>query len=361
MSSPTRAYFDYNATAPLYDVARAKLLEALDITSNPSSIHSHGRAGRKLIEDARSSIGEIFDITPNQIIFTSGATEANNTILKGFQGKRILVAATEHLSVIESGVDVTIIPVDENGIVNLDSLTELLKAEPTTLVSVMYVNNETGIIQPVKEIAKIVHEHGALFHCDAAQAVGRISFTRASVDADFITITAHKFGGMIGTGAIIFKPQISVPVLLHGGGHERRQRAGTMNFIAISAFGEACREAISRIEQFQKLEIWRNEIEEILVKNHYPVFGQKTDRVANTICFAHNKKDSQTLMMAFDLNGISLSSGSACSSGTVQESRVLKAMSVPTTYLHNNLRLSMGWNTTRADIDLFLTIWDKIR
>lgn len=369
MSPVPSAYFDHNATTNLRGCARHAMDLAHDSTGNPSSIHTAGRAARKFVEDARMQIGLVFDVSPNQIIFTSGATEANNQIIKGFAGKRILIAATEHLSIIESAqviaevsnTDIQLIPVDEHGVINLSALADLLTAAPTALVSAMYVNNETGILQPVAEIAALAHKHGALFHCDAVQAVGRIPFTRASIDADFITITGHKFGGPLGAGAIIFKPQTNVPVHLHGGGHERRLRAGTLNYPAIAGFGAACAEAVNQISAFQKLSIFQDQIEQALVQNHYPVFGKSASRVSNTIAFAHDKKDSQTLMMAFDLNGICLSSGSACSSGAIKDSRVLTAMGVDPQYLRRNLRLSMGWTTTQKDVDLFLKIWDKIR
>jgi cysteine desulfurase len=361
MSSTPRAYFDHNASAPLRPCARAIMVEAMDITSNPSSIHADGRVGRKYIETARRVIGETFDVSPNQIIFTSGATEANNTILKGFAGKRILVGATEHLSVLESGVPVTSIPVDENGIIKLDELENLLRDNVTALVSVMYVNNETGVIQPISDIAALAHKYGALFHVDAVQAYGRIPFTREVINADFITISSHKIGGPLGAGAIIFKPQTTVPVLLHGGGHERRQRAGTENFMAIAGFGAASIDAVNQIPEFQKLSVWRDAIEIKLVADGCMIFGNIAARVSNTICFAHPTKDSQTMLMAFDMNGISLSSGSACSSGTIKPSHVLQAMNIAPDLINRALRLSFGWNTTQNDIDLFLKIWDKVR
>ena len=361
MPSHPRAYFDYNASAPLRASARAIMIEAMDVVSNPSSIHADGRAGRKYIETARRVIGETLDVSPNQIIFSSSATEANNTIIKGFSGKRILVSASEHLSVLETGTAVTIIPIDENGIVKLDELEKLLRAEPTHLVSVMYVNNETGVINPIADIAKLAHAHGALFHCDAVQAYGRIAFTRQSIDADLITLSSHKIGGPMGAGAILFKPQTPVPVLIHGGGQERRQRAGTENFAAIAGFGAASAEAVNTLSNFEKLAAWRDEIEAHLISTGCSIFGQAAPRAGNTISFAHPAKDSQTLLMALDVNGTSLSSGSACSSGTIQPSHVLKAMNVAPDLIKGALRLSMGWNTTRGDIDFFLRIWDKVR
>lgn len=361
MPQTQRAYFDHNASAPLRASARAIMIEAMDVVSNPSSIHAEGRAGRKYIETARRQIGETLDVSPNQIIFTSGATEANNTILKGFSGQTILVGSTEHLSVLESGVNVITIPVDDQGLIDVNKLSSLMITHRPHVVSIMYVNNETGVIQPIEQIAKIVHDHGALFHCDAVQAYGRIPFTRASIDVDFITISSHKIGGPLGAGAIIFKPQTNVPVLLHGGGQERRQRAGTENFIAIAGFGAASHEAVHSINDFEKLRSKREMIEENLRASGCTIFGETAPRISNTISFAHPTKDSQTLLMALDMNGIALSSGSACSSGTIKPSHVLKAMNISPTLINNALRLSMGWNTTQEDIDFFLQIWDKVR
>jgi cysteine desulfurase len=361
MSASKLTYLDYNASAPLRVSARTKIIEALDVTSNPSSIHAAGRMGKKFIEDARRIISELFDVSSGQIIFTSSATEANNTILKGFQGQTILVSATEHLSILSCGVPVNIIPVDQNGILKLDALEALLKNSDVGLVSVMFVNNETGVIQPIKEIADLVHKYGVLLHVDAVQAVGRISFTREAIDADFITISSHKVGGALGAGAIIFKPKLTVPKLIEGGGQEKRQRAGTENFAAIAAMGEAVRDSIHSIEEFQKLEIWRDEIETELLKTDCVIFGRHTTRVANTICFSNGGKNSQVLLIGFDLAGIALSSGSACSSGSVQESHVLKSMEQSSTLIQSALRLSMGWKTSRTDIEVFLKTWDKLR
>lgn len=362
MVQPARAYLDYNASAPIRAAAKARVLEALEVTSNPSSLHYAGRMGRKFIEDARREIGSIFDVDAAQIIFTSSATEANNTILKGFHGRRILVSATDHLSVTASGASgIAFIPVDEEGLVNLKALDELLRSGDVGLVSVMMVNNETGIVQPVAEIANMAHKYGALFHSDCVQAVGRIPFTRASIEADFITISAHKLGGALGAGAIIFKARTPVPKLIEGGGQEKRQRAGTENFAAIYAFGAACAEAANGINEFQKLNNFRERIELKLTADGYKIFGSNAPRVANTICFAHGMKDSQILLMGFDLDGVALSSGSACSSGAVTPSHVLKAMGASDSAMRSALRLSMGYKTTDEDVDLFLKIWDKLR
>ena len=362
MSARALCYLDYNASAPLRAAAKARMLDALDVTSNPSSIHSLGRAGRKFIEDARREIASVFAVDAAQIIFTSSATEANNTIIKGFSGRQILVAATDHLSVTASGADnVSLIPVDEHGLINMAALDELLRAGDVALVSVMMVNNETGVIQPVAEIADLAHKYGALFHSDCVQALGRVPFTRASINADFITLSAHKIGGALGTGAIVFKAGLQVPKLIEGGGQEKRQRAGTENFASIAAFGAACVEAVQSITEFQNLRIFQKQIEDELLMHSYPIFGAAAPRVANTISFAHGAKDSQVLLMGFDLAGICLSSGSACSSGSVTESHVLKAMRVPAHYGRSTLRLSMGYQTTQEDVDLFLKLWDKLR
>ncbi|MEK7801881.1 MAG: aminotransferase class V-fold PLP-dependent enzyme, partial [Pseudomonadota bacterium] len=212
-------YLDHNATTPIRPPARDAVIAAMDVIGNASSTHFHGRECRKIIETARRQIASTLDVGNGQIIFNSGATEGNNTILKGFAGKRILVSATEHPSIIESGTIVETIAVDENGLIDLNAFSEQLRnGIPPALVSVMYVNNETGVIQPITDIAKLAKESGALIHSDCVQAYGRIPFTRESLGVDIITISSHKIGGPQGVGALVIAPHIQIPKLLEGGG-----------------------------------------------------------------------------------------------------------------------------------------------
>ncbi len=353
-------YFDHNATTPIRPCAIAAMTLALFEVGNPSSIHSFGRGARKHIETARKIIGDTLDVSAGQVFFNSGATEGNNTIIKGFAGKRILVSAIEHPSVIDCGATVEQIPVTTDGIVDMAAFEKMVTTgTPPALVSVMLVNNETGVIQPVAEISKIAKSVGALMHCDAVQGYGRIQFTRESLGVDFLTLSSHKIGGTQGVGAVIVSPNTSLPKLLTGGGQERRSRAGTENVAGIAGFGAAALEAVTSLSDFQTLSVLRDKIEtEISKSAQVKIYGQNTNRVANTISCTVDGISGDTLLMAFDVEGIALSSGSACSSGTVKFSHVLKAMGVNGGAA---LRISLGWTTTEQDVEQFLTVWNKLR
>lgn len=357
------AYLDYNATAPIRPEVIGLMSELMTETGNASSVHGPGRQARKRIEDARAQIARAFEVGPQQIIFNSGATEGNNTILNGFAGQRILVSAIEHASVIDSGVTAELIPVTEDGIVDIQAFKKLLQQDPKpALVSVMLVNNETGVIQPIHEISRLAKEAGAVVHTDAVQAVGRIAFTREQLGVDFITLSAHKFGGPQGVGAIIMAPKAPLPKLLRGGGQERRQRAGTENVAGIAGFGLAVELAQAQLEQFQKLSAKRARIEDHLRgHNTVRVHGRNAPRVANTTSVSLTGTSSETLLMALDLEGIAVSTGSACSSGTVKPSHVLLAMGVPEEEARCSLRISLGWNTSDENVEDFIAAWDKVR
>ena len=357
-------YLDYNATTPIRPEVISRMAEVMAIPGNASSIHGPGRTARKVIEDARAQLAATLDVGAQQIIFNSGATEGNNTLLKGFAGQRVLVSAIEHASVIESGVKTEIIPVTPDGVIDLEAYKRILyNGEKPGLVSVMLVNNETGVIQPIKEIAALAHEAGALIHTDAVQALGRIPFTRESLGVDFITLSAHKLGGPQGAGAIIMAPKAPLPKLIHGGGQERRQRAGTENIAGIAGFGLAAELAAAQRDTYQELAKKRASLEDFLLSstNTLRIHGRNSPRVANTISLSLTGTTSETLLMAFDLEGVALSSGSACSSGTVKPSHVLLAMGVPEEEAKCSLRISFGWNTSDTDLEDFKIAWDKVR
>lgn len=355
-------YFDHNATTPIRPAAVEAMTSALSEVGNPSSIHSFGRGARKVVETARKIIGDALDVSSGQVFFNSGATEGNNTILKGFGGKRILVSSVEHPSVIECGVPVDRIPVTQDGIVDLDEFQRMVTATSPALVSVMMVNNETGVIQPIADIARIAKAAGAIVHCDAVQAFGRIPFTRESLGVDFITLSSHKIGGPMGSGAIVVAPHASLPKLMEGGGQERRSRAGTENVPGIAGFGAAAAAAVADIPSFSRLSALRDRIETELLKSpRVTIYGRKAQRVSNTISCTVDGIAGDTLLMAFDIEGIALSSGSACSSGTVKFSHVLKAMGVPERQNCAALRISLGWTTTEKEVELFLTVWNNLR
>jgi len=358
-------YLDYNATAPMRPEAIALMSEAMAHAHNASSVHQSGRAGRRYVEEARAQISELTDCPTAQIIFNSGATEGNNTVLRHFAenypDEQILVSAIEHPSVIEAIPNATTIPVTQNGIVDLDALEDLLK-DKTSLVSTMFINNETGIIQPIKEISSLAHKHGALMHVDGVQAAGRIAIDMPALGIDFLTLSAHKLGGPQGVGALCLGLCGVTPTLLHGGGQEKSARAGTENVSGIAGFGKAAELAFANIEAYQtQTTALQKQLEDALSKyDGVKIYGQNSDRAGNTTLISLPGISSETLLMAFDLEGIAISNGSACSSGKVEPSHVLKAMDESDEAASGALRISTGWNSREEDINAFLATFDKI-
>jgi cysteine desulfurase len=353
-------YLDHNATSPLKPAVRDALHDALDSFGNASSIHHHGREARKQIEKAREHIASLTDARPANVIFTSGGTESNNTILSAFQAtKKIAVLATEHPSVLQSIEDKTILPVDQNGLIKIDFLKDFLSnnSNGSVFLSIQHVNSETGIIQPIRAIADLAKSHGALLHTDSVQAAGRLSVSMKQLGVDFMTLSGHKMGGPQGSGALIAADLKPFMPFLKGGGQERRRRAGTENTNAITGFGVAAQIALDTVNDERKrlLEIKRY-LEQRLVDlmPDTTIFGERSLRVCNTTNFTVPDHTAETLLMYFDLNGVSLSSGSACSSGSIEPSHVLTAMGYDKKTATSALRLSMGWNTTKDDIDYFL-------
>ncbi len=353
-------YLDYNATAPLRPEAIAAVGVAMAAPHNASSVHSYGRAAHKMIEDARVNVAALVNCPPAQVIFNSGATEGNNTVLKYFAKEHILVSAIEHPSVLESAPNAEKIPVDKNGVIDLNALETLLKAKKTGLVSVMMVNNETGVIQPVDKISALAKKHGAFFHCDAVQAAGKISIDMSPGHIDFLTLSAHKIGGPQGAGALCLGLCGITPTLLDGGGQEKKARPGTQNTAAIAGFGAAAQIAVRDLTTTQKTtEELRSILENALCKinNNIVIHSKNAPRISNTTLFSLPGASSETLLMAFDLEGIALSNGSACASGSVKPSHVLKAMGADAS---GTIRVSTGWASTQGDIDQFLTALEKI-
>ena len=350
-----RAYLDHNATSPLRPRAKAAMVAAMDVGGNASSVHGEGRAARKLLSDAREKLGFWFGCLPQMITFTSGGTEANNMALRGVAVERILVSAVEHHSVLAaakvSGKAVEIIPVDKYGRVELSALEKML-AGPKALVSVMIANNETGVIQPIDEIAPIVQAAGSLLHVDAVQAVGKRQVNFGLVGVDMMTVAAHKVGGPTGIGALIIRDGLVVEPLLLGGGQELRRRAGTENLVNIAGFAALADEPqVDTNELTAKLEA---ALEDVII------FSGGVERLCNTTNFAMPGMNAETLLMNFDLEGVALSSGSACSSGKVAASHVLSAMGVSAELSKAAIRISLGWNTSDEDINHFISAWRKI-
>ena len=375
-----RAYLDWNATAPLRPQARAVMTEALDLTGNPSSVHSEGRAARGAVERARAQVAALVGADAAQVTLTSGGTEANMMALspgwsagksstKGHTGfDRLLVSAIEHPSAGQGGrfpADrIETIAVTAQGVVDLDALRGQLQAGGPALVSVMLANNETGVIQPIRAIADLVQAAGGLLHVDAIHAPGRIPCDINALDADLLTISGHKLGGPKGAGALVRHEglHLSDP-LIRGGGQERGLRAGTEDVAAIAGFGAAAEAAAAAREtdaaQMARLQ-QRLEAGIRAATPEATIFGQDTQRLPNTTLFTHPGLKAETAVIAFDLEGVAVSSGSACSSGKVQPSHVLAAMGVEPNLARGAIRISTGYATGEAEIDHCLKAWIKL-
>jgi cysteine desulfurase len=352
-----RVYLDHNATSPLKESARQAMLSALELTGNASSVHAEGRQAHALLDDAREAVGRAVGAIAPMVVFTSGGSEANNLALKGAPAERLIISAIEHPSVLEaarnSGKEVDILPVDGEGVVDLKGLERLLAAGPKTLISVMLANNETGVIEPIGEIVGLAHARGAMVHTDAVQALGKIPVNFSLLGADLVSLSAHKLGGPAGTGALIVRDGLALDPLVHGGGQELRRRAGTENLAAIAGFAAAVQE--KRLE----IKALRDHLEEGL--EGAVIFGAGAERLPNTSCFAMPGLSAETALMALDLAGFAVSSGSACSSGKVAKSHVLAAMRVAPDLATAAIRVSLGWTTTAQDIDQFISAWSRIK
>ncbi len=354
-------YLDWNATAPLKVEARAAVSEALCLCGNPSSVHRRGRASRRLLEDARASVAKLVGAAPQSVIFTSGGTEANHLALLGAGRERILVSAVEHSSVLGAVPGAERIPVDRDGRVRLEALDALLSQDArAALVSVMLANNETGVLEPAEEAAAIAHRHGALFHCDAVQAAGKILLDSAAIGADFLSLSAHKIGGPMGVGALVVGEEGAIAPLLRGGGQERRRRAGTENLPGITGFGAAA--AASDLGAYERIRALREGLERELAARapDCPVVGAGAPRLPNTLALAMPGVPAETQVIAFDLEGVMVSAGAACSSGKIEKSHVLEAMGVPAEIARSTIRVSLGWSTGEDDIGRFLDAWTAL-
>jgi cysteine desulfurase len=371
---PDRVYLDWNATTPLRPEARQAMALALEISGNPSSVHAEGRQARRLVEDARAAVAAAVGARSQDVVFSSGGTEANALALTpglrrgaGHPVRRLLVSAIEHTSVLSGGrfpaEAIGSIEVAGAGLVDLDHLRGLLTEGTPALVSVMLANNETGAIQPVAEIADIVHAAGGQLHVDAIQALGKISIDIKSIKADLVTLSAHKVGGPKGVGALVLAEEVQgLEPLLRGGGQELGRRAGTENVAGIAAFGAATKAALAALEgDATRLQGLRNRLEAGLKQTPGTiVFSQDAPRLPNTTLFTVPGLRAETAVIGFDLGGIAVSSGSACSSGKVQPSHVLEAMGFGKELAQGAVRLSLGWSTSEADIDLALQAWRKL-
>jgi len=359
----TETYLDWNATTPLRPEAAAAMSAMLARCGNPSSVHRWGRSARQAVEQAHSALGALLGAPAEGVVFVSGGTEANHLALLGSGRDRVLVSAVEHDSVLRAVPETERIPVDRDGVVVLDTLDRLLASDRLpALVSVMLANNETGVVQPVAAIAAIARAHGALFHCDAVQAAGKIALDVDAIGADLVTLSAHKLGGPSGIGALVVTGDLELTPLLRGGGQEHGRRAGTENLAGIAGFAAAAATAAQETAVYDRVRALRDalEAEVAAIAPEAMVLGAAAPRLPNTAAIAMPGVAAETQVIALDLDGVMVSAGSACSSGKVGPSHVLEAMGVRPDLVGSTIRVSLGWDSSEADIAHFLRAWTTL-
>ncbi len=356
-------YLDHNATS----IVRPQVLEAMrgvdGLALNASSVHAAGRKAKHMLEEARTSIAEYLSVFSHEVVFTASATEANNALIRALAPThRLLVSAVEHPCVLNTaallGGDT--VAVDENGVIKLDVLEEKLASlnGAPALVSVMLANNETGVIQPVAEVAAICKRYNAKLHSDGVQAFGKISLDAGMLGVDYLTISAHKVGGPIGVGVLVLRDDKGYVPLLTGGGQERGRRAGTENIAAIIGMQALLPHVSSDAQSYQWHVLNQKLVAGIRgVHAGVPVYGEGAKRLSNTVMLGMPGLSSETQLMHFDLSGVAVSAGSACSSGRITSSHVLRAMGVNAEAAGQAIRVSLGWNTTETDIAAFVDAW----
>src|SRR5215813_6461908 len=372
-----RIYFDYNATSPLSpEAADAVAVATRDLFGNASSVHHFGQQAKAAIDEARSAIATLIHGDPSEIVFTSGGTESDNFAIRGAAealeptGRRHLVAAAiEHEAVLNTlkalarrGWSTTLVPTDQSGIVSPDRIREAISRE-TAVVSVMHANNEIGTIQPIAAIAAIAHEQGAIMHTDAVQSTAKIPVDVRVLGVDLLSISAHKFNGPKGVGVLWIKRGTRMLPILTGGKHERNRRAGTENVPAIVGLGVAARLAAAKLEsEATRVAALRDRLEQGILASvpGTAVNGDPHHRVPNTTNISFDRVEAESLLIALDLEGIAVSTGSACSSGTLEPSHVLRAMGFPPHRTQNSLRFSLGLFSTEEDVDRVIDVLPKL-
>jgi cysteine desulfurase len=363
-----RAYLDHNATSPLRPEVREAVEAALSLQGNPSSVHAEGRAARAAVEQARAKVAALIGARPEDVIFTSGGTEANALALGAPAGEgawHCYLSAIEHPSVLAGGrfhpETTTLIPVSPDGVADLDVLAAKLEQHKPggwrPLVSLMAANNETGAIQPVPDAAKIVHEAGGILHSDAVQSAGRMPLDMGELGADMVTLSAHKIGGPKGVGALVLAEGAGVEPLIKGGGQERRRRAGTENVPGIVGFGVAAELAAAELSRVNEIADLRDALEEGVrgLAADAVIFSDRVPRLPNTSAIAIPGVKAETMVIGLDLAGVAVSAGSACSSGKVEASHVLAAMGVAPGLAQAAIRISLGFGTGNTDIQYCLS------
>ena len=358
-------YLDHNATRVVRPEVCAAMASCYERPYNASAIHSLGREAKSFLGEMRTLVSHHIDCKADSVFFTSGGTESNNIVLQSARWEQILCSSTEHDSVYKGPIN-QVLPVLSSGLLDLDALHESLKNgdHKKTLISIHWANNETGVIQPIQQIAEIVHHYGAWIHVDGVQILGKIPFSFQVSGIDFLSLSAHKMGGPQGVGALIVKKENTLSPLFFGGGQERSLRAGTENVAGIVGFGQAVRQIDFSV--FSHLRRQHEGLEEELLefseKHKRPLFiiGKGTERLPNTTCFSMPGVSNQSQLIYFDLEGVGVSIGSACSSSTVKPSRVLTNMGLPNEIVGSAVRISSGWNTTESDFLRFKKVWKAL-
>jgi cysteine desulfurase len=372
-----RVYFDYNATTPLAaGVADTVLRVSQDVFGNASSIHHFGQAAKATMDEARSAIAALLNADPSEIVFTSGGTESDNLAIRGAaealeqtSRRHLIATGIEHEAVLNTvraltrrGWRTTLLPLDQSGVVSVDRLREAIDAD-TALVSVMHANNEIGTIQPVAALAAIAHEHGALMHTDAVQSVGKIAVDVRALGVDLLSLSAHKFNGPKGAGVLWIKRGTRMQPTVTGGKHERNRRAGTENVAAIAGLGVAAKLAAAKMDaEGARVAALRDRLETGILRAvpGTAVNGARDARVPNTTNISFERVEAESLLIALDLEGIAVSTGSACSSGTLEPSHVLKAMGFPPHRTQNSLRFSLGLFSTQDEVDRVVEVLPRL-
>jgi cysteine desulfurase len=372
-----RVYFDYNATTPMSpEVLDAMTRVNREIFGNASSVHHFGQQAKAVIDEARSAVASLLNADPSEIVFTSGGTESDNFAIRGAAdalepgGRRHLVAsAIEHEAVLNTlkalarrGSRTTLVALDQSGIISPDRVRDAI-APDTALVSVMHANNEIGTVQPIAEISAIAHQSGALMHTDAVQSAGKIGVDVRELGVDLLSLSAHKFNGPKGAGALFIKRGTRLQPTMTGGKHERNRRAGTENVAAIAGLGVAARLAAAKIErEAERIGALRDRLEAgvLAAVPGTAVNGARERRVPNTTNISFDRVEAESLLIALDLEGIAVSTGSACSSGTLEPSHVLKAMGLPVHRTQNSLRFSLGMFSTEAEVDQVIAVLPRL-
>jgi cysteine desulfurase len=366
-----RIYLDHNATTPVDAAAASAMMRALqDLFGNASSVHYYGQQAKAALDGARSAVAGLIGAEPSEIIFTSGGTEADNFAIRGVAealeatGRRHLIASSiEHEAVLNTfkalakrGWQTTLLPVGPTGIVDPQTLADAL-TDQTALVSVMHANNEVGTVQPIAELARIARDRRVLFHTDAVQSIAKIPVDARALGVDLLSLSAHKFNGPKGVGALWIKRGTRISAILTGGKHERNRRAGTENVAAVAGLGVAAALGGKKIDtEGPRLAALRDRLEEAVLARvpGTAINGAREARVPNTTNISFDSIEAESLLIALDLEGIAVSTGSACSSGTLEPSHVLRAMGLPTHRTQNSIRISLGAGNTDAEVDYFL-------